>query len=1215
VSTRDLPDLSGVSPQRTYLQSHPRKPEAASTLYIQRFTTKHADESESHTVTGVHIVLAPGQPNGLWEALHVDRNQLLDPLRPRVATRELLVCCDTLEVRGAFSLPEAAVSVFARRVIWATEDAAIDTSPLRWSVKKAQGASGSTPGASGAAGRHAGSIRLFAGEMAGPVAPGPRLVAEGGGGQDAGAGLDGSDGASLWSSTREHFTLEDKELWGTVTSKADVSFSPPAVYIDFGWYWGAKLKGGKRGEDAFPGNGTDAVAPGAPGGGGNGGALTTNLAEAARLFRNGGGQPGARERDYRGGSAGSPSPAAKYALKLRHDVTGTDSAGYDLEKTAEHTSTAGKDAPAPPSHAAAGATPQPTVLAAPNAWLHPLGLQPALEYARELFLANARDELFAFLSAYDAALAHDPPAGTGAWGDGTEAQWSGAQGEVASMLQRLHANLDYFGNGAGFTPRLSLQSAFRLYDEETGRALRTLMLARWIAAQEHDAKEAAAALGDAITTLNAESRAAAERIVAAEARVADGLRRADGAQKELNGLSSELGRLRSTLEARAQNDLEAKARIRFGIRMAAAICQLVPVGQPMLGTLGNLASAAADLVGDDDGTKLPDTVSKIGGVIEKANAAARKAEEAKKKAKKEKDDGEEAEAKTTPEAKEAAKRWAQVGKGLGPAISQAGKAMKELQVPAEEVEAELQRLEAQSPEWQALTRKIRDVNGRKAAIFGDIAAGLQALGEGYARVSSNAAAVFGMQQERARTLGRLDPAAAGFVREMAQRSRLTLLRYLYLMVRSYETTVLVPIDVDWNLAAVTSKLATLVQPGAGYDAASLAAAVKALRPVFEKNLDTVRAGLLELLEFRESTDTLQYGLSTAQTPDLLAALNTGGRVTLDPLACGLLFNDIHMARLSKVELKTLEIEPQGPQLSDTHNLKVTVAPASAGTLRRGERLYAVYSDLPGEWSWTRMASGEIVPADPSQASKDMLDLVLGKDAGAVRQKVALPPVWSDLEVRVSISPELPASRRPRLTGLYFRFHCDGTPAPGHQRVLTVRHAGAVPGAIVSCAPADLDDRGAGLGQTVRVYPAGATVRLSVPARVGGARFEGWDLGGALIDRTNVKTAEVDVPMDGHVLAVCRWTREDAAPMPRGRLAARASVDTHALRGVSSRLPIRAAADATAHVVSVAPALRDVEVLETAENGWMLVNHGGIVGWIGPHPAASEAPAAEVLAEE
>lgn len=356
VSTRDLPDLPVVNPQRTYLQSHPRKPEAASTLYIQRFTTKHADETESHTVTGVHVVLAPGQPNGLWEALHVDRNQLLDPLRPRVATRELLVCCDTLEVRGAFSLLEAAVSVFVRRVIWATDDAAIDTSPLRWSGTKAQGASGSTPGASGAAGRHAGSIRLFAEEMAGAAAPGPRLLAQGGSGQDAGAGLDGSDGASPWSSSSEKFALVDKELWGTVTSKADVSFSPPAVYIDFGWYWGAKLKGGKRGQDAFPGNGTDAVAPGAPGGGGNGGALTTNVAEAARLFRNGGGQPGARERDYRGGSVGSPSPAAKYALKLRHD-----SAGYDLEKTAEHTSTARKDAPAPRSHAAAGATPQPTV--------------------------------------------------------------------------------------------------------------------------------------------------------------------------------------------------------------------------------------------------------------------------------------------------------------------------------------------------------------------------------------------------------------------------------------------------------------------------------------------------------------------------------------------------------------------------------------------------------------------------------------------------------------------------------------------------------------------------------------------------------------------------------------------------------------------------------------------------------------------------------------
>ena len=42
------------------------------------------------------------------------------------------------------------------------------------------------------------------------------------------------------------------------------------------------------------------------------------------------------------------------------------------------------------------------------------------------------------------------------------------------MLQRLRGHRDYFGNLAGYTPLLSLQSSIRLYEGETNRALRTI---------------------------------------------------------------------------------------------------------------------------------------------------------------------------------------------------------------------------------------------------------------------------------------------------------------------------------------------------------------------------------------------------------------------------------------------------------------------------------------------------------------------------------------------------------------------------------------------------------------------------------------------------------------------------------------------------------------------------------------------------------------------
>ncbi|HSJ10473.1 MAG TPA: hypothetical protein VK928_11190, partial [Longimicrobiales bacterium] len=138
MNTNEIVDLSGTSPQSTFLASQPQPPDPASSVYVQRWSETHADDAQSHTVVGVHIVLAPGHANGLWDAFHTDRaEQKLDPANPRVTVRALRIHCDTLEVRGELCVPEAEVEIHARVLKWATPNAAINTSPLDWSVAKA----------------------------------------------------------------------------------------------------------------------------------------------------------------------------------------------------------------------------------------------------------------------------------------------------------------------------------------------------------------------------------------------------------------------------------------------------------------------------------------------------------------------------------------------------------------------------------------------------------------------------------------------------------------------------------------------------------------------------------------------------------------------------------------------------------------------------------------------------------------------------------------------------------------------------------------------------------------------------------------------------------------------------------------------------------------------------------------------------------------------
>ena len=806
------------------------------------------------------------------------------------------------------------------------------------------------------------------------------------------------------------FTIVDS---GISTSKATITFDPVAVYIDYKWQWGARwapirVASGKHGENAFPGNGGNALAPGIPGDGGNGGRLDTNLAAVGTTLINTGGPAGTKERDYRGGMPSTPTSCAKYQVTLWEDITGTDNASHEVTKTASSTAKKGADARAQDAAHGAGSTPEPVIAPEPRAWLHPLGMQKTLEYARDLFLAGDRAGTHELLGAYEKALSLPMPAGD-AWGDAHAAQWTAVQSDVAAMLQRLRGHLDFFGNAAGYTPLLSLQGTIKLYAEETRRALRTLLLVGWIDARARAAKEAADALGDAIITLNEETQQAADQVTRSETAISEVTRRIDALEQELAGMSNRLAMLRNTLLSQARNDLEKQAQIKFAIRMAAAVCQVVPVGQPALGAVGSLAGVASEFIGDD-GTGMPDTVSRIGDVLTKAREAAKKAGEARKKADQHKGC---APAKDAESAKADASAWAQVGDGLGPALSQVSEGLGALQVPQSEVEAELQRLASESEEWNTLVSDIRDLNERKASFVNDLVDALQSLGEGYARISSNAASVFIMQQERGSKLGRLNPAATECVRQMGQRSRLTLLRYLYLMVKAYETTVLTTINVDWKLSEVTGKINDLLTPEDGFDAAVLDRQAVILEPLYQKNLDTVRDRLLADFSFNESTITLQLGLSNRQTPDVVTTLNDTGEVTIDPVAYGLVLPDRQLARLSRVSLKDLTFDPAGPPLPETHNIVISLQPDHKGTLRKAEALYSVYSDLPLKWSWTYLASGEVRASEPSKGAEDMLNLVLGDGAEKIKQKVSLPPIWSDLSIRVLYSPALPMDQRPR----------------------------------------------------------------------------------------------------------------------------------------------------------------------------------------------------------
>jgi cell fate (sporulation/competence/biofilm development) regulator YlbF (YheA/YmcA/DUF963 family) len=1175
-----MTDTIDIPVSRETIQSSGQPPQADSSLYLHRSERILTGGVRQSVIAGVHVVFKAGDANNLYDAFNVPRTEKLNAANLPTVKRALLIACDTLEIVGPLSLPEYDVAIFARRLVF-KERGCIDTTPLDWAMNKAPDCDPNkrSAGGDGADGRHAGSLSVFIDGLDAPASESmARFIAKGGRGQDAGHGRDGDDGRSM-SAIDKVFKHQDTGPMNTFTA----DFANPCVFATYHWHWGIVINKGERGSNDWPTSGQDALKPGVPGSAGNGGGWISNKGDLAARAETAAGPAGATAPNVRGGSAGTPTTSTHYDLTIRYNLAGGTAYG-DNTLLETHTTAHGQSYDASGPKTPTGRSPEKKTIGVANAWVHPLQLECVLRYARDAFLANAREAVVGVLTPYERAFAAPLPAAADAglpWVAGAAAKWTSAQAEVASMLHRLRTGLDYFGNPAGYMPLLSLQATLRLYDLETKDALRTLLFAAWVQEKTDREQSAANAFGAAIDDTNKDTARVAEQLVQAEEKMTAIDQQLTALQTRLNGLSNDLGALRTELYNEAARDETRRAVIRAGVKMAAAICQAVPVGQPVLGTIGKLANIAADI--KEEG--VPDTVSKMGETIGKAREAAKKAKKAKEEAKKKDKDAADGAA-----AKKKASAWEKAGDGLGPALSMAGEAIGALQVSEEEIEVELAKLIAASPKWKALTESIRALNKDKSALFKQLGAVLHAIGDGYARLAANADALVTLHEERNETLGRLSIEANQIVARMGQAARLSLQRALYLLVKSYETTVLRPIEVDWSLDAVLDKITTLMKPQKGFDAAAINEFAQVVAPLFEANRKTIKQSLLDDYGFADmKSSTLEFGFTAEQTPHRLDDLRNGRRLLVDPLVHGLILPGHERAKALGFECKTLRFSESGPPAPKSGNAIVSLRTDGDGTGRRGEHLYAVRSDAPRVWTWTyHFSDRTLQPSVPSLSSLDLLNMLLQTDSDTIKQKLAAPPAWSGLTIELEFSPPIPIDRRPALESLLFLCAVESLPVSSAQCVLDVRTEAA--SERIGIQPADLAGRGYGVGASYRIYGNGASVSLTAPARLGERPFSHWDILSSETQRREEKPG-VEVRLASNTLAYCRF-----------RPVAKAAPVAHpAVVRV-----IRAAADPHAAVIGVIADGDEAVVLADGGGGWSKVAYDGLIGYVAGVAAAAVA---------
>lgn len=1110
MSTTDMTRTARV-PERDFVDTPRQAPDPAASLYVQSSSQTDADGAESHIVTGMRLVIGgPGDTAGLHRRYHHDASQGGEPDTPsaRGRVRRLMLCADEIVVHGLLWLPECHLRIHARRLVF--EDAPGDpgrlcTRPLPYAVTAAAEAR------DGVHGRTAGDLDLLVGEIdAGPAGGPVRFDLRGGDGQDAGAGRGGHAGTSVTGgftslNFRSQYLFDHCDLHHEFTG-------PIATYADLELRSGGM--GGMHTHTSYgqnrvvPTSGENATPPGKPGNGGAGGRLLAAV-DRPGLVDAAGGRAGAMALDVQGGRAGLPRDSAQYKLIVwDHALCGP--LHLNTVQTTLHTQTVhGKDATAPAPDKPVGDV-QPAQIDAglAHAWAHPLAARAVLRYLRDAYLAAPAGmaRWTDTIDAFEAALRAPPTAEAAARlspfpGAPLAVESPGAlQLEFASLSHRLRSGLDYFGHPAGWTPLYSLPLLLRLYEDELQRGLRLLVLTKWLRQRASRADEAGAIAGSTAAALRAEADAAIADIGTRTGSLRALRAEAESLQQRIDGYTVRLETERTRLENDAREHAMETAWIKLGVNTLSAVLQVIPYGQPALGTLASAAPGVVDTVmkGIEDGSVSPGAVaSPIGSVLGSIAKASldERAAGIVKAAQKDRDLQAEA-------AERQAKQLTDAGAAIGPALAGITGAIQGLSVPDSEVKARLAKLEAASPEFKTLARELATLNDEKSAFATRAADELQALAVACGTVNRNLGAIAAFERRQRDALRVLDHDLLLHLDTLDQSARHTLAKYLYYLAKSYEYALLEPCDADYRLDALFDKAADL----AGDDVEGAAArAAGDLSALFRRELDRIRQSLIERYHV-EYTLPLQMRISSAQRPQLMAALNGSGEVVVNLHEFNKVPADWQHVTIADIDID-FEFEPGAPLPADG-TVSVSVAPQGDGTLRacsaEHDRLFAVRhpstlspdgAEPEGglQWALSRhFAGGRRDVVRPSLQSVDLLNALAGADARALDAKIAAPSAWTDLRIRYRAF----AKHRPPLASVLLTLHLNYREADPQHATIDVRSTGGQ-GVDIACEPADLNGRGDGTsgsgGAMLRIFRQGGRVRLQAPPAHGRSTFVGWDI--------------------------------------------------------------------------------------------------------------------------
>jgi len=563
------------------------------------------------TIAGKYLVFEEGHPNGLYDRYNSD----LETKNLDIA--EMNIHGEQVIIRSPLHLPQTNVTIHARQLIFQDlpdavfnhEMAQIITIPRDPSVPA------SVVSEKGRKGLQGGDMVLHIGALYfnEPDYDG-RFLLKGGKGQQGGPGQNGDNGESFAGTGQNPLgsLFGNPPNWQSTIYVKQINIL--CYLIDGKEVCREKLVSQKGSASGWPSDGEPAKPAGVPGDPGDGGYMLVNMDPAgiAYYVNKNGGTPGTKGVNYLGGAAGNPSPAYKYTLYYKSDVHGDWSDNW--VKIGSRSTSKGADAPAPEPDKGSGIAGQFVQVGNPLSWISPYALRMIVAHARDVYLygyvEDARAVFSEYLEVLDACL-------NSSCRNSLQEEWTfefeQINNELLALVHRIDSNLDYFARPAGWIPMLSFELTRKAFDNEIEHAINAMYLSYWIARAETSVIQRKQGMESMRARLKAgidENTGILNQaigrlpVIEVEARNIAG---------DVEVLQQNLMWLEEELVKKAEENVEDRHKLdrwKKTARFLGAICTISPIGQPVVGGIGQgltILSNVPNTVTEDPWMLLKDT--------------------------------------------------------------------------------------------------------------------------------------------------------------------------------------------------------------------------------------------------------------------------------------------------------------------------------------------------------------------------------------------------------------------------------------------------------------------------------------------------------------------------------------------------------------------------------------------------------------------------------